>query len=108
MINRLFNNFVPTRRPQSVVLPVAGIVLWISAASAIVQADEKLQPEVGWTKVIVCEGEACTTAVAADYTKDGIIDVIADTGNGVTRLLIGPDWKQEVVLDDDHKQRYIH
>ncbi|MCP4788405.1 MAG: VCBS repeat-containing protein [Fuerstiella sp.] len=47
------------------------------------------------------------TAVAGDYTGDGVIDVIADTGSGVTRLFVGPDWK-ETRLDDDHGGRYIH
>ena len=60
-----------------------------------------------WKKHTVFEGESCMTAVAADYTGDGIVDVIADTGRGVTRLFTGPDWK-EVVLDDDHGGRYIH
>lgn len=69
------------------------------------RADDSAEP--GWIRHVIFEGEACTTAVAADYTKDGMIDVIADTGKGVTRLLVGPDWKQ-VQLDDDHTQRYIH
>ncbi len=56
---------------------------------------------------MIFEGAACTTAVAADFTKDGMPDVIADTGNGVTRLFVGPDWK-EIQLDTDHGGRYIH
>ena len=61
----------------------------------------------GWKKHVVFEGGACTTAVAADYTGDGKVDVIADTGKGITRLLVGPDWK-ETILDEDHGGRYIH
>ena len=38
------------------------------------------------------------TAVAADFTGDGIPDVIADSDNK-TRLFVGPDWN-EVVLDE--------
>ena len=53
----------------------------------------------GWQKHVVYEGEYCTTAVAADYTGDGVVDVMADTGSGITRLLAGPNWK-EVVIDD--------
>lgn len=60
-----------------------------------------------WKKHTIFEGEGCMTAVAADYTNDGITDVIADTGSGVTRLFVGPDWK-EVQLDADHGGRYIH
>lgn len=61
----------------------------------------------GWKKHVITEGEGCTTAVAADFTRDGTIDVIADTGKGVTRLFVGPDWKM-IELDTDHGQRFIH
>jgi len=70
-------------------------------------ADDELQAEPGWVKHVIWEGSACTTAVAADYTRDGVVDVIADTGKGITRLFVGPDWK-EVKLDTNHGGRYIH
>ncbi|MCP4172608.1 MAG: hypothetical protein GY758_17750, partial [Fuerstiella sp.] len=63
--------------------------------------------DAGWQKHVIFEGEGCMTAVAADYTKDGVIDVIADTGDGNTRLFVGPDWT-EIALDADHGGRYIH
>ena len=60
-----------------------------------------------WKKHALFEGEACMTAVAGDFTGDGIADVIADTGSGITRLFTGPDWK-ETQLDNDHRELYIH
>ena len=78
----------------------ASILLFAGAV-----ADEP--SETAWTKHTIFEGEGCMTAVAADYTGDGVVDVVADTGSGVTRLFLGPDWKV-VQLDDDHGGRYIH
>ena len=46
------------------------------------------------------------TAVAADFTGDGLVDVICNAG-GMTRLLVAPDWS-EVVLDGDSKLGLIH
>ena len=63
--------------------------------------------ETTWVKYTIFEGEGCMTAVAADFTGDGIVDVIADVGRGHTRLFVGPDWKT-LQLDDDHGGRYIH
>lgn len=61
----------------------------------------------GWTRHVVFEGEPCMTAVAGDFNRDGRPDIIADTGKGTTRLFLAPDW-QEVVLDNDHQQLFIH
>jgi len=44
-----------------------------------------------WKVHEVYVGQHCNTAVAADYTGDGKIDVICNAG-GVTRLLVAPDW----------------
>lgn len=60
-----------------------------------------------WPKHVLFEGASCLTAVAADFTGDRIVDVIADTGPGVTRLFVGPDWK-EVLIDNDHRSQFIH
>lgn len=65
------------------------------------------QEATEWEKHVVFAGEICTTAVAGDFTSDGQIDVIADTGRGVTRLFVGPEWT-EIILDDDHRGRFIH
>lgn len=84
------------------------IVCW---TVAILMADAwlpgVLAQEPFWAKHIIAQGEGCTTAVAGDFTRDGVIDVIADTGKGVTRLFAGPDWK-ETQIDSDHRERFIH
>ena len=49
-----------------------------------------------WARHIVVEGFNCQTAVAADFTGDGLADVIADA-SGETRLYVAPGWK-EIVL----------
>ena len=60
-----------------------------------------------WTKHIIHEGAQTMTAVAGDFTGDGLPDVIADSANK-TRLFVAPDW-QEVILDDHPDvQSYIH
>jgi hypothetical protein len=61
----------------------------------------------GWKKHIVYEGMHTTTAVAGDFSGDGIPDVITDSGSK-TRLFVAPDW-QELVLDEhEDAQTYIH
>ncbi len=53
-----------------------------------------------WPRHVIAEGFNCQTAIAADFTGDGLIDVIADA-NGKTVLLVAPDWKQ-IALQDGH------
>jgi hypothetical protein len=67
-------------------------------ASAIGQANE---PQSGgsWTKHVVYKGDACMTAVAGDFTGDGLIDIVCNAGNK-TRLLVAPDWKP-IILGSD-------
>ncbi len=91
------------------------VVLCILVISGHLFADDQVTTvagtevaEAGWVKHTIFEGEHCNTAVAADFTKDGIIDVIADAGGGgVTRLFAGPDWK-ETIIDANHDGGYIH
>lgn len=45
-----------------------------------------------WIKHVVFEGAACMTAVAGDYTGDGLIDIVCNAGKN-TQLLVAPDWK---------------
>jgi hypothetical protein len=60
-----------------------------------------------WKKHVVHEGKQTMTAVAADYTGDGLPDIIADSGN-MTRLFVAPGW-EEVILDDHQSDGgYIH
>ncbi len=49
-----------------------------------------------WTKHTVDEGRHTTNVVAADFTGDGQIDVMANS-DGATRLFVGPDWKPQIV-----------
>lgn len=49
-----------------------------------------------WRRHVIAEGYTCLTAVAADFTGNGLIDVIADAA-GETRLYVAPDWKEVVI-----------
>jgi len=60
----------------------------------------------GWKKHVVHQGERCNVAVAADFTGDGKMDVIASSG-GKTRLFVGPDWKP-VVIGENEGRSFIH
>ncbi len=55
------------------------------------QTDEPLKTSK-WTKHVVFEGAACMTAVAGDFTGDGLIDIVCNAGKK-TQLLVAPDWK---------------
>lgn len=69
-----------------------------SSSSAIGQS--------AWKIHSVYVGEHCNTAVAADYTGDGITDVICNAG-AVTRLLVAPDWTA-VDLESERGLGLIH
>ena len=73
------------------------------AAAGTVETDST----AAWKKHTIFEGEHCVTAVAADFTKDGVVDIIADTGAGVTHLFVGPAWKA-IEIDKDHRESFIH
>lgn len=59
-----------------------------------------------WPKHVVYEGEHCNTAIAADFTGDGKVDVVANAG-GKTRLFVAPSWKEHI-LDPGKKHNFIH
>ena len=59
-----------------------------------------------WKKHVVHEGEQTLTAVAADFTGDGKVDVIANSA-GLTRLFVGPNWKEQI-LDRSADYTFIH
>ncbi|MEM7697462.1 MAG: VCBS repeat-containing protein [Verrucomicrobiota bacterium] len=65
-------------------------------------------PSENWEKHTVMSAGANTTAVASDYTGDGLQDVITSYLGRVS-LFIAPDW-DEVVLHrfGDQKSRCIH
>jgi len=73
-----------------------------SVLSCVVRADDVS----GWKKHIIHSGQPTQTAVAADFTKDGRVDVISNSG-GTTRLFVGGQARQ-IVLDDDPKHACIH
>lgn len=64
------------------------------------------QAEEGWRKHVVFEGEHANVAVAADFTGDGLVDVIANSG-GKTRLFAAPDWNI-TLLDETPGHNFIH
>jgi hypothetical protein len=69
-------------------------------------AAESLTAADGWRKHTVYSGAHCSTAVAADFTGDKLVDVICNAG-GATRLLVAPNWT-EVILDAGSKRGLIH
>jgi len=69
-------------------------------------AVESLTAEDGWRKHTVYSGAHCSTAVAADFTGDELVDVICNAG-GATRLLVAPNWT-EVILDAGSRRGLIH
>ena len=78
-----------------------GKPLPVRPASAPIAADGP-----GWKKHVVLSGIHNTTAVAGEFSGDGLIDVITNCG-GKTRLLVAPDWK-ELILDADPMRSFIH
>ncbi len=59
-----------------------------------------------WEKHEVHTGFHTNTAVAGDFTKDGLPDIIANSDQK-TRLFVAPDWK-EVILDATDGHNFIH
>ena len=62
--------------------------------------------EQRWKKHVVFKGERCNVAVAADFTSDGKVDVIASSG-GKTRLFVAPNWTP-VVIGENEGRDFIH
>jgi len=65
--------------------------------AAAVDGPGESKPNPLWPRHVVASGYPALTAVAADFTGDGLADVIAN-GRGQTLLYVAPQWK-EVVLD---------
>jgi len=59
-----------------------------------------------WEKTVVWRGGTTQTAVAADFTGDGRIDIASNSG-GATRLFVAPEWT-EAIIHDDPQHRCIH
>lgn len=69
-----------------------------------ISSTEGLQAD--WKKHEVHAGFHTNTAIAGDYTKDGLPDIISNSGQK-TRLFVAPDW-QEVILDETKGHNFIH
>ena len=59
-----------------------------------------------WKKHVVHTGVHTVNAVAADFTGDKKVDIIANSG-GKTRLFVGPDWT-ETSIESDPAHSCIH
>lgn len=90
-----------TIRDASLSIALTAFVL----ACAPIDAAKKDSDAV-WKKHTVHTGVHTATAIAADFTGDGKVDIIANSG-GKTRLFVAPKWK-EIVIDDAPTHGCIH
>ena len=81
----------------------ARVVLTAALLTAVQYAQAE---QSGWIKHTVHSGKRTMTAVAADFTGDGLPDVICNSAKR-TRLFVAPDW-QEIVLAEDKDHNFIH
>ena len=77
----------------------SGILFVLSLVSTPVVGEE-------WKKHVVHEGDNVSTAIAADFNRDGRPDIISNSG-GKTRLFLNPDWT-EVIIDENAENDFIH
>lgn len=63
--------------------------------------------KTNWPKDVIARGYPNQTAVAADFTGDGLPDVIVNA-EGKTRLYVAPDWKEVVIGSEQPKATAIH
>src|SRR5688572_11059473 len=92
--------------------PVVTKLLWVGGpwlAAAVVffaSATPSTRAAEPWKKHVVHEGLHTSTAVPGDFTRDGMPDVISNSG-GKTRLFVAPDWR-EVILAEGEGHVFIH
>ncbi len=60
-----------------------------------------------WKKHVIHSGTHCVTAVAADFSGDGLPDVIT-TSAKTTRLFVAPDWHEVVIGEHPTINSFIH
>lgn len=89
--------FPPTFSPIATLLVIA---------FAITTPSQSAETQTLWKKHLVYEGAQCQTAIAADFTKDGQPDIIANSAQK-TRLFVGPDWR-EIIIDATPGHNFIH
>lgn len=83
----------------------ARLGVWLAVSACLPGAGVGAE-EAGWKRHLVHEGVRTSTAVAGDFTGDGLPDVISNSG-GKTRLFVAPDWR-EVILDATAGHDFIH
>jgi hypothetical protein len=69
---------------------------WLELAGETVKNGSIGRLDNPWKKHVVNASGRNATAVAADFTGDGRVDVIA-TFSGASRLFIAPDWREMVL-----------
>ena len=97
------------RLSQILRINIASLTMLMLTASSAMSADESTDisaSDGGWKKHTVFEGARNTTAVGADFTGDGKVDVISNT-DGKTRLFVAPDY-QPLLLAENADHRFIH
>ncbi len=72
----------------------------------LAQAPQSVDDSAKWEKHTVYQGAGCMTAVAGDFTGDGLVDIICNADKK-TRLLVSPDWR-EIILDEHDEHNFIH
>ncbi len=73
-------------------------VVFFLHASTCLLAQEVTSRRIDlWKKHIIFEGAANQTAVAGDFTGDGLPDVIASCG-GSSRMFVAPNWKEKTLF----------
>ncbi len=90
--------------------PLAFFLLFILATPAVhggsAVAGKASPATTGWKKHVIYEGIHNVTAVAADFTGDGLPDVVSNM-DGKTLLFVAPDWKS-ATLAANPRHNCIH
>ena len=100
-------------RTQNLRLPLVVAALTISLYSCsseepvTASAARSNAENAFWPRHVVAEGYMNQTAVAADFTGDGLADVISN-GDGKTRLYVAPDWTEIIIDAADPPRNLIH
>ena len=91
------------RTPRLVQALSVALLLHAATLIAASPAARSTAENPQWPRHVIAEGYMNQTAIAADFTGDGRLDVISN-GDGKTRLYVAPGWK-EVIIDDSAERR---
>lgn len=83
------------------------ILICTFAAMSTKTREASAESNAGWKKHVVYRGARTHTAVAADFTGDGLTDVICDS-DGKTRLFVAPSWKELVIHEHPETKHHSH